>query len=121
MTGEEVKAKIIAVAPLIITVLAMVNSVLTLMGQPSLEIGNEQITTTISGIAEIVGILWCWWKNNNWTKKAQVAQPVLNLLKEDKITAGQVDNFVKDATDPKVDNFVVDAEVNKVLEKIDKE
>lgn len=119
MTGEELKAKIVAVAPLLITILAMVNSVLTIMGKPSLEIGSEQITSVVSGIATIAGTIWCWWKNNNWTKDAQTTQPVLNLLKEDKITTEQVDNFVKNAP-AKEEKVDVDDEVDKFLNEIDK-
>lgn len=96
MSGEELKAKIMAVAPLLITILALVNSFLTLKGLPAIEIGNELITTVINNIADIVGIVWCWWKNNNFTKPAQITQPVLNGLKAGTISEQQVENLVKE-------------------------
>lgn len=96
MNAEELKAKIVAVAPLLITILALVNSFLTLKGLPSIQIGNEVITNIINNIADIVGIVWCWWKNNNFTKDAQIAQPVLNGLKAGTISEQQVDNLVKE-------------------------
>lgn len=97
MNKDEVVAKIQALAPLLITIVALVNSFLTLKGLPAIEIGNEIITTLVNSFATIVGTVWCWWSNNNFTRKAQTAQPVLNLLKEDKITTEQVNNFVQDA------------------------
>ena len=94
MDKNELVAKIKAIAPLIITLLALINSFLTLKGLPSLEIGDQAITNTINTIADIVGIIWCWWKNNNFTVKAQVTQPVLNLLKKNRLTTGQVRQFI---------------------------
>lgn len=95
MSGEELKAKIVAVAPLLITILALINSFLTLKGLPSIQIGNEVITTIINNTADIACIIWCWWKNNNFTKDAQITQPVLNGLKAGTITEKQVENLVK--------------------------
>ena len=96
MSSEQLKAKIIALAPLLITAVALINSVLTLKGLPAIEIGNEVITSVINGLADIICVIWCWWKNNNFTRDAQIAQPVLNGLKDGTITEGQVEDLINE-------------------------
>ncbi len=98
ITKEELIAKINAVAPLLVTFIGCINAFLTIKGLPCIQVGDEAITLCISSIATVVGEVWGWWRNNNFTKKAQVAQPVLNLLKEDKITTQQVEAFVDENT-----------------------
>lgn len=97
MSKEELVAKINAVAPLIITLLAGINAFLTLKGLPNLEIGDETITLIISGIATVVGECWSWWRNNNWTPEAQTTQFVLNELKAGTLTTDEVDDLVLSA------------------------
>lgn len=94
ITKEELMAKINALIPLIITCFGLINGVLTLKGLPALEIGDEVITTVINGIATIIGTCWGWWRNNNWTKDAQITQPVLNGLKAGSITPEEVNDLV---------------------------
>lgn len=95
MTKEELTAKISALAPLIITFFGLINGILTLRGMPNIQIGDEVITTVVNGLATIIGSLWGWWRNNNWTKKAQEAQPVLNGLKKGTITTQEVRDLVE--------------------------
>lgn len=96
MTKEELIAKINALAPLIVTLLGCINAFLTLRGLPCIEIGDESITLTISSLAGIVGEVWSWWRNNNWTEPAREAQKVLNGLKDGKVISVSVDSDTKE-------------------------
>lgn len=82
MTKDELIAKINALAPLLITLIGCINAFLTLKGLPSIQIGDETITLVISGIAGVIGEVWSWWRNNNWTPESQDSQKVLNALKQ---------------------------------------
>ncbi len=94
MNKQEIIAKINAIAPLLVTLVGCINAFLTLRGLPNLEIGDETITLVVSGIATIIGEIWGWWRNNNWTQDAQITQPVLNGLKAGTITQQEVNNLV---------------------------
>lgn len=98
MTKNELVAKINAIAPLLVTLIGCINAFLTLRGLPCIQIGDEAITLCISGIATVIGEFWSWWRNNNWTTKAQVTQPVLNGLKQGSLTTEQVEQFVEENT-----------------------
>lgn len=98
MTGEQLKEKILAFAPLLISAVTLLNTFLSLKGLPCLTIADTDITTTVSAIASIVAVVWTWWTNNNVTPDAQVSQKVLDELKNGSITTEQVEQFVEDNT-----------------------
>lgn len=117
MTGEQVKEQIMAFAPLIISIITLINTFLSLKGLPCLEIGNQAITDTVSSIATIVSVTWAWWRNNNVTRKAQVSQEVLTDLKSDVITEGEVKDFLKNSKDPSpIEIETIEEEVKEAVQ-----
>lgn len=103
MTGEQIKERILAFAPLLISAVTLINTFLSLKGLPCISIADTDITTTVSAIAGIVSVVWSWWTNNNVTQAAQTSQQVLNGLKDGSITEQQVENLVNQEKD-KEDN-----------------
>ena len=65
----------------VILVLALVNQILTSTGHSLIPISDEQITELISLVFTIGASVWAWWKNNSFTKEAQVADDLLKQMK----------------------------------------
>ena len=68
----------------ILAAIALVNSVLIMLGKNPLPFSDEQIYTWLSTIATIGTTIWAWWKNNSFTKAAIAADKVKNSIKESK-------------------------------------
>ena len=65
----------------VITAIALLNSVLVMLGKSPLDLDENTIYAVGSGIAAIITTVWAWWKNNSVTANAQRAQVYLNDLK----------------------------------------
>ena len=61
--------------------LALINQLLIACGKSPIEIGEEDITILVSTIATVASAIWSWWKNNSFTKEAQVADELLKQMK----------------------------------------
>lgn len=61
--------------------LALLNSVLVMLGKAPLDLDENTIYVVGSGIATIVTTIWAWWKNNSFTKEAIVADDFMHELK----------------------------------------
>lgn len=66
----------------IITAIALINSVLTMIGKNPLPFSEEEMYTGLSAVASVVTVLWSWWKNNSFTHNAIVADSYLKDLKK---------------------------------------
>lgn len=66
----------------VILIIALINQILTSTGHSVLPITDEQISDVISLILTISASVWAWWKNNSFTKKAIIADEILNDLRE---------------------------------------
>ena len=66
----------------IITAIALLNSVLTMIGKNPLPFSEEEMYTGLSAVASVVTVLWSWWKNNSFTHNAIVADSYLKDLKK---------------------------------------
>lgn len=66
----------------IIAAIALINSVLIMLGKSPLPFSDEQIYTWLSTVATIATTVWAWWKNNSFTKPAIAADKVKDALKE---------------------------------------
>lgn len=75
-----VKAETIARTAVL--VLALINQVLTAMGNSLIPISDDQLTELITLTFTIGASLWAWWKNNSFTKNAIEADKVLEQLKK---------------------------------------
>lgn len=72
------------VVRLIVSIVALINSVCTMAGFPLLNLGEEQITSVVNVVMLIAAWAWGFWKNNNFTQAAKDAQKVLESEKASK-------------------------------------
>ncbi len=72
----------------------MVNYVLNIMGKPVININENEIAAWVTAIVGVAGIIYSWYKNQSITKPAQVADDVMQILKDGKITLAELEDFV---------------------------
>lgn len=65
----------------VLLVVALVNQALVMFGKNTLPFTDDEITQFLTLGFTLVTAGWSYWKNNNWTKEAKVAQGYLNDLK----------------------------------------
>ena len=65
----------------IVLALALINQLLVVCGKSPIDLGEEDITLLVSTIATVASAIWSWWKNNSFTKEAQVADELLKQMK----------------------------------------
>lgn len=78
----------------VILIFTMVNYVLNIMGKPIININENEIAAWVTAIVGVVGIIYSWYKNQSITKPAQVADDVMQILKDGKITLAELEDFV---------------------------
>lgn len=117
MSKEELKQQIMAFAPLIISIITLVNTFLSAKGMPCIEIENETITQAVSAIATIVSLLWAWWKNNNVTEDSQISQQVLSCMKSGLISGNEVLEFLNEKLNSTpIEDISVEEEVKEAVQ-----
>lgn len=82
------KQKTEAIIRLIVALLPLVNMVLISFDMSPLPFESDELNAALTSIAEALALLWAWWKNNNITFEAQLAQKTLDKLKHDKDKIG---------------------------------
>ena len=65
----------------VITAIALLNSILVMLGKSPLDLDENTIYVVGSGIATIVTTIWAWWKNNSVTTEAILADDYMHELK----------------------------------------
>lgn len=78
----------------IVLIFTMVNYVLNIMGKPAININENEIGAWVTAIVGVAGIIYSWYKNQSITKPAQVADDVMQILKDGKITLAELEDFV---------------------------
>lgn len=78
----------------VVLIFTMVNYVLNIMGKPVININENEIAAWVTAIVGVVGIIYSWYKNQSITKPAQVADDVIQILKDGKITLAELEDFV---------------------------
>ena len=78
----------------VVLIFTMVNYVLNIMGKPVININENEIAAWVTAIVGVVGIIYSWYKNQSITKPAQVADDVMQILKNGKITLEELEDFV---------------------------
>lgn len=68
----------------LITLLTMVNMVLTMTGLNPIPFAEEELYTTLSSLAAGAATIWSWWKNNSFTPEAKAADKYMKELKNNK-------------------------------------
>lgn len=78
----------------VVLIFTMVNYVLNIMGKPVININENEITAWVTAIVGVVGIVYSWYKNQSITHPAQVADDVMKILKDGRITISELEDFI---------------------------
>lgn len=65
---------------IIVSIIAVINLCAAQFGFNPLNIEEESVYTAVSLVVAIVTWIWGFWKNNNFTKNAKIAQDFKNEL-----------------------------------------
>lgn len=69
------------IARTIVAAIALLNSVMIMIGKAPLDLDENTIYVVVSGIATVATTIWVWWKNNSVTSAAIVADDFMHELK----------------------------------------
>ena len=75
--------KVKAMIRLLVMVVLAVNAALTVAGKNPIPFDETTFTEVTTQVAAGLSAVWAWWKNNNVTEAAQLAQEQLKAIKED--------------------------------------
>lgn len=78
----------------VVLIFTMVNYVLNIMGKPAININENEIGAWVTAIVGVIGIIYSWYKNQSITHPAQVADDVMNILKDGRITVAELEDFI---------------------------
>lgn len=78
----------------IVLIFTMVNYVLNIMDKPAININENEIGTWVTAIVGVVGIVYSWYHNQSISHPAQVADDVMNILKDGRITVAELEDFI---------------------------
>lgn len=80
----------------------LANYVLTAMGRPLINLGEEEITYAVNTILNLIFIGYAAYKNNSITEKAQLSDEILYALRDGKIDKEELEQFIADHKSPDV-------------------
>lgn len=69
------------IARAIVLVITLLNMVLTMLGKAPLNLDENIIYVTVSGVWTIAWTVWCYWKNNDFTPEAIRGSDYMRELK----------------------------------------
>lgn len=78
----------------VVLIFTMVNYVLNIMGKPVINIDENEIAAWVTAIVGVVGIIYSWYKNQSITHPAQVADDIMKILKDGRITISELEDFI---------------------------
>ena len=78
----------------VVLIFTMVNYVLNIMGKPVFNINENEIAAWVTAIVGVVGIIYSWYKNQSITHPAQVADDIMKILKDGRITISELEDFI---------------------------
>lgn len=92
----------------IVMFVALINSILVMIGKNPLPFSDEEIYQGLSAVATVLSTIWAWWKNNSFTPEAIEADEILKSLKKKEVSelggdAYTFDNWVKTFIGKKLD------------------
>ena len=100
----------------VVLIFTMVNYVLNIIGKPVININENEITAWVTAIVGVAGIIYSWYKNQSITKPAQVADDVMQILKDGKITLAELEDFVAKYSETDLDTEADFDDIEKVPE-----
>ena len=87
------KERVMAIIRIVALFVTAFNAILTASGKNPIPFDESALGEAVSYIVTFIAALWAWWKNNNMTKEAQLAQQKLKELKENRNKAGGENNI----------------------------
>lgn len=100
----------------VVLIFTMVNYVLNIMGKPVININENEITAWVTAIVGVVGIVYSWYKNQSITHPAQVADDVMKILKDGRITISELEDFIARYSETDLDTEADFDDIEKVPE-----
>lgn len=100
----------------VVLIFTMVNYVLNIMGKPVININENEIAAWVTAIVGVAGIIYSWYKNQSITKPAQVADDVMQILKDGKITLAELEDFIARYSETDLDTEADFDDIEKVPE-----
>lgn len=100
----------------VVLIFTMVNYVLNIMGKPVININENEITAWVTAIVGVVSIVYSWYKNQSITHPAQVADDVMKILKDGRITISELEDFIARYSETDLDTEADFDDIEKVPE-----
>lgn len=100
----------------VVLIFTMVNYVLNIMGKPVININENEISAWVTAIVGVVGIIYSWYKNQSITRPAQVADDIMKILKDGRITISELEDFIARYSETDLDTEVDFDDIEKVPE-----
>ena len=100
----------------VVIIFTMVNYVLNIMGKPVININENEIAAWVTAIVGVVGIVYSWYKNQSITHPAQVADDVMKILKDGRITISELEDFIARYSETDLDTEADFDDIEKVPE-----
>ena len=79
---------------IIMVVIVIINYVLTMMGKPLINLGEEEITYVVNTLLSIVMIGYTAWQNNSTSENAIIADEILFALRDGIISKDEIETFI---------------------------
>ena len=83
-----------AITNVLILVVALVNSILQMLGINTLPIENEELSAIVSGVFLVAMALWNTWKNRNVTTVSQEVQQIADAVKNGELLIEDVQALI---------------------------
>ena len=94
--------KVKAMIRLLVMVVLAVNAALTVAGKNPIHFDETTFTEVATQVAAGLSALWAWWKNNNMTDAACVAQGLLDITKGKTMSNLEEEDLVYDDEEEEV-------------------
>lgn len=100
----------------VVLIFTIVNYVLNIMGKPVININENEIAAWVTAIVGVVGIIYSWYKNQSITHPAQVADDIMKILKDGRITISELEDFIARYSETDLDTEADFDDIEKVPE-----
>lgn len=100
----------------VVLIFTMVNYVLNIMGKPVININENEIAAWVTAMVGVVGIVYSWYKNQSITHPAQVADDIMKILKDGRITISELEDFIVRYSETDLDTEADFDDIEKVPE-----
>lgn len=85
---------------IIMMVVSFINYGLMATGNPLINLGEQDITFAVNMVLGIVFIVYAAWKNQSVTTNAKMADEILYMLRDGKISKEELETFVEAHKNP---------------------